>query len=148
VSSSGRPRVEGPKQKTDIEAMKSTASLMINSNDFPLTAKKYPKLRSSVTAPARPQAEAIPIPVARISVGYRGCRKAHPHLIWLMLTLYRVSPIILNEHRSFSREAIQRRVGRRSGTLCFDHPRSLFSVAARRSMACPTASRPMRVTAP
>src|ERR1700692_4734900 len=25
---------------------------MINSNDVPLTAKKYPKLRSSVTAPA------------------------------------------------------------------------------------------------
>jgi hypothetical protein len=32
--------------------MKSTESLMINSNDCPLTAKKYPKLRSSVTAPA------------------------------------------------------------------------------------------------
>jgi len=30
----------------------------------------------------------------------------------------------------------------------FDHPRSPFSVAARRSMACPTASRPMRVTVP
>ncbi len=28
------------------------------------------------------------------------------------------------------------------------HARSLFSVAARRSMVCPTASRPMRVTAP
>src|SRR5438105_4264828 len=35
-----------------------------------------------------------------------------------------------------------------SWTWCFDHPRSLFSVAARRSMVCPTASRPMRVTAP
>jgi hypothetical protein len=39
-------------------------------------------------------------------------------------------------------------VGRRSGTLCFDHPRSLFPVAPRRSMVCPTSSRPMRVTAP
>ena len=29
-----------------------------------------------------------------------------------------------------------------------DHSRSLFSAAARRSMVCPTASRPMRVTAP
>jgi len=67
--------------------MKSTESLMINSNDFPLTAKKYPKLRSSVTAPP----------------AFRDI---------------------------------------------FDQPGSLFSVAARRSMVCPTASRPMRVTAP
>src|SRR5260370_4716604 len=37
---------------------------------------------------------------------------------------------------------------RRSGTLCFDHPCSLLSVAARRRMVCPTASRPMRVTTP
>ena|SRR5271166_2266852 len=47
-----------------------------------------------------------------------------------------------------SARQVQRRGGRRCGTLCFDHRRSLFSVAARRSMVCPTASRPMRVTAP
>jgi hypothetical protein len=103
---------------------------------------------SGGTAPHRITMSRI-IPLLGMSFGQRrGCRKAHPHLIWLMLTLYRVSPIILNEHRSFSREAIQRRAGRRSGTLRFDHPHSLFSVAARRSMVCPTASRPMRVTVP
>jgi hypothetical protein len=55
---------------------------------------------------------------------------------------------LVKSERQRGAHQLQRRVGRRSGTLCFDHPRSLFSVAARRSMVCPTASRPMRVTAP
>jgi hypothetical protein len=47
--------------------------------------------------------------------------------------------ILLNQYRTLSR---------RSGRLYFGHQRSLFSVAARRNMVCPTASRPIRVTAP
>jgi len=31
---------------------------------------------------------------------------------------------------------------------CVGHPHSFFSVAARRKMVCPTATRPMRVTVP
>ncbi len=37
---------------------------------------------------------------------------------------------------------------RRHGAFYFDHPRALYSVAARRIMGCPTANWPMRVTVP
>jgi hypothetical protein len=70
VSSSGRPRVTGPKQATAREAIRSVESLIMNSNDLPRAAKKKPKVKICSTAPTRPQAEAIPMPVARTSVGY------------------------------------------------------------------------------
>ena len=61
-----------------------------------------------------------------------------------------VAPVDFFPRATFGSDIpIQRRVGRRSGTLYyFDHARSIRSVAERRNMVCPSASRPMRVTAP
>src|SRR5215471_1194746 len=69
ASLSGVPRVDGPKKRTTIPATIRTGSMHRNNNDLSKVAKKCPKTRSMVTAPTRPQTEAIPIAVARISVG-------------------------------------------------------------------------------
>jgi hypothetical protein len=45
-----------------MEAITRTESLSMKSNDLPVDAKKNPKVKSSVTAPARPQAEAMLMP--------------------------------------------------------------------------------------
>ena len=66
----GFPRVDGSKQRTTIAATMRTGSIIRNNNDLPKMAKRCPKTKSMATAPTRPQADAIPIAVARISVGW------------------------------------------------------------------------------
>ena len=45
-------------------------SMIKNNSDLQWIANKCPKTKSIVTAPIRPHADAIPIAVARIYVGY------------------------------------------------------------------------------